>query len=62
MVPNNVPSPAPNLKDFDTEAYLGPKRVRNGGDGFTRNKFNQIASDNLPIDRSVPDTRSYGYG
>ncbi|XP_039274686.2 polypeptide N-acetylgalactosaminyltransferase 2-like [Styela clava] len=44
-------------KNFDGESYIGPKRVKAGGDKYKRNKFNQEASDNIPMDRKVPDTR-----
>lgn len=45
-------------KDFDGVGYIDVKRVAPGGDKYRRNKFNQEASDNMPVDRNVPDTRN----
>lgn len=42
---------------FDAQAYLQGDKVQRGQDAYGKTKFNQIASDNLPIDRSIPDTR-----
>ncbi|MEE6475321.1 hypothetical protein FKM82_010703 [Ascaphus truei] len=44
-------------QDFDQEAYVGVTVVRPGQDPYARNKFNQVESDKLRMDRSVPDTR-----
>ncbi|XP_073407918.1 polypeptide N-acetylgalactosaminyltransferase 2-like [Dendrobates tinctorius] len=44
-------------QDFDQEAYVGVTAVRPGQDAYARNKFNQVESDKLRMDRSVPDTR-----
>lgn len=44
-------------KDFETVGYIDVKRVAPGGDKYRRNKFNQEASDNMAVDRNVPDTR-----
>ncbi|KAG8444316.1 hypothetical protein GDO86_009485 [Hymenochirus boettgeri] len=44
-------------QDFDQEAYVGVTAVRPGQDAYARNKFNQVESDKLHMDRSVPDTR-----
>lgn len=44
-------------QDFDQDLYLGATAVRPGQDPYARNKFNQVESDKLRMDRSVPDTR-----
>uniref|UniRef100_A0A8C5MU84 Polypeptide N-acetylgalactosaminyltransferase n=1 Tax=Leptobrachium leishanense TaxID=445787 RepID=A0A8C5MU84_9ANUR len=44
-------------QDFDQDAYVGVTAVRPGQDAYARNKFNQVESDKLRMDRSVPDTR-----
>lgn len=44
-------------QDFDQDAYVGATMVRSGQDPYARNKFNQVESDKLRMDRSIPDTR-----
>ncbi|KAG7279140.1 hypothetical protein CRUP_022335 [Coryphaenoides rupestris] len=44
-------------QDFDQDLYVGATVVRPGQDPYARNKFNQVESDKLRMDRSVPDTR-----
>jgi len=44
-------------QDFDQDLYVGATAVRPGQDPYARNKFNQVESDKLRMDRSVPDTR-----
>lgn len=44
-------------RDFDQDAYIGGTMVRAGQDPYARNKFNQVESDKLRMDRAVPDTR-----
>uniref|UniRef100_A0A8D0GDF6 Polypeptide N-acetylgalactosaminyltransferase n=1 Tax=Sphenodon punctatus TaxID=8508 RepID=A0A8D0GDF6_SPHPU len=44
-------------QDFDQEAYVGVTMVRSGQDTYARNKFNQVESDKLQMDRNIPDTR-----
>lgn len=44
-------------QDFDQDAYVGVTVVRPGQDAYARNKFNQVESDKLRMDRNVPDTR-----
>lgn len=44
-------------RDFNQEAYVGGTMVRSGQDPYARNKFNQVESDKLRMDRAVPDTR-----
>ncbi|XP_074079137.1 polypeptide N-acetylgalactosaminyltransferase 2 isoform X3 [Macrotis lagotis] len=44
-------------QDFNQEAYVGVTMVRSGQDPYARNKFNQVESDKLRMDRNIPDTR-----
>uniref|UniRef100_A0A674MNL3 Polypeptide N-acetylgalactosaminyltransferase n=1 Tax=Takifugu rubripes TaxID=31033 RepID=A0A674MNL3_TAKRU len=44
-------------QDFDQDQYVGATVVRPGQDPYARNKFNQVESDKLRMDRAVPDTR-----
>uniref|UniRef100_A0A4W4E688 Polypeptide N-acetylgalactosaminyltransferase n=1 Tax=Electrophorus electricus TaxID=8005 RepID=A0A4W4E688_ELEEL len=44
-------------QDFDQDLYVGATVVRPGQDPYARNKFNQVESDKLRMDRNVPDTR-----
>ena len=44
-------------QDFDQDLYVGATVVRPGQDPYARNKFNQLESDKLRMDRAVPDTR-----
>ncbi|OCT80006.1 hypothetical protein XELAEV_18026822mg [Xenopus laevis] len=44
-------------QDFNQDAYVGATVVRPGQDAYARNKFNQVESDKLLMDRSVQDTR-----
>ncbi|XP_029450039.1 polypeptide N-acetylgalactosaminyltransferase 2 [Rhinatrema bivittatum] len=44
-------------QDFDQKAYVDISVVRPGQDPYARNKFNQVESDKLLMDRNVPDTR-----
>ncbi|KAJ8309346.1 hypothetical protein KUTeg_014220 [Tegillarca granosa] len=44
-------------KDFDEKAYIDKQRCTAGQDCYSRNKFNQLASDNTKSNRDVPDTR-----
>lgn len=43
---------------FDERSYIEAKIVKEGEDAYARNKFNQVASDRLPSNRFIPDTRS----
>ncbi|XP_071833379.1 polypeptide N-acetylgalactosaminyltransferase 2-like [Apostichopus japonicus] len=42
---------------FDQATYIQKTLVAAGGDAYARNKFNQVASDKLHMDRSFSDTR-----
>ena len=50
---------SPNLKEFDAAGYIGATVVKDGDDAYGRNAFNQKASDEIPIDRAIPDTRVF---
>ena len=45
-------------RNFDVATYIEKTKVRAGGDAYVRNKFNQVESDKLAMDRDVPDTRN----
>lgn len=45
-------------RHFDVGQYIEKTKVRPGGDAYVRNKFNQVESDKLAVDRDVPDTRN----
>lgn len=42
---------------FDEAGYIQRGILRSGEDPYTRNSFNQQASDALPSNRNIPDTR-----
>lgn len=42
---------------FDEKGYVVVSRVKPGVDPYERHKFNQEASDALPSNRAIPDTR-----
>lgn len=43
---------------FDERGYISRGGLRTGEDPYVRNRFNQQASDSLPSNRDVPDTRN----
>lgn len=43
---------------LDEMAYVAAGGLRPGDDAYSRNKFNQLASDSLRSNRPVPDTRN----
>lgn len=42
---------------FDEKSYVKGNALKEGEDPYLRNKFNQQASDALPSNREIPDTR-----
>ena len=44
-------------QEFDEKTYVDKTRVKPGEDSYAKNKFNQLASDNIKANRGVPDTR-----
>lgn len=65
---NNVKTPNPNAlhdgpndvawQDFDEKEYVDKTRCKPGEDCYAKNKYNQLASDNIKSNRIVPDTRN----
>uniref|UniRef100_A0A1B0DJW9 Uncharacterized protein n=1 Tax=Phlebotomus papatasi TaxID=29031 RepID=A0A1B0DJW9_PHLPP len=55
-----VPETSPRLSwdYFDEAGYIARGGLRNGEDPYLRNRFNQQASDLLPSNREIPDTRN----
>lgn len=43
---------------FDEIAYVHGGGLRPGEDPYVRNRFNQEASDSMPSNRDIPDTRN----
>lgn len=43
---------------FDELGYIQRGGLRTGEDPYVRNRFNQQASDLLPSNRNIPDTRN----
>ena len=43
---------------FNERRYIDSKALKDGDDPYVRNKFNQAASDKLPSNRDIPDTRA----
>ncbi|XP_039285530.1 polypeptide N-acetylgalactosaminyltransferase 2 [Nilaparvata lugens] len=43
---------------FDEKGYVAGGGLRHGEDPYLRNRFNQEASDKLPSNRDIPDTRN----
>lgn len=42
---------------FNELEYISKGYLANEENAYVRNKFNQLASDSIPSDRSIPDTR-----
>uniref|UniRef100_A0A8C9VT65 Polypeptide N-acetylgalactosaminyltransferase n=1 Tax=Scleropages formosus TaxID=113540 RepID=A0A8C9VT65_SCLFO len=55
--PETLPPGKVRWQDFDQDLYVGATVVRPGQDPYARNKFNQVESDKLRMDRAIPDTR-----
>lgn len=43
---------------FDEQNYIKRGGLRSGEDPYIRNRFNQQASDSIPSNRDIPDTRN----
>lgn len=50
--PNDV-----SWREFDEKTYVDKTRCNVGEDCYAKNKYNQLASDNLKSNRGVIDTR-----
>lgn len=46
-----------NRKMFDVESYLNEDRLKDKKNAYKHHKFNQWKSDQIPWDRTIPDTR-----
>lgn len=55
-----LPDTSPRLTwdYFDEIGYIQRGGLRTGEDPYVRNRFNQQASDQLPSNRNIPDTRN----
>ncbi len=42
---------------FNVDAYLAKGKLGPDEDKYAKNKFNQEASDSIPFDREIPDSR-----
>lgn len=51
-------SPRVSFDYFDEAGYIQRGGLRTGEDPYQRNRFNQQASDQLPSNRAIPDTRN----
>lgn len=51
-------SPRLTFDYFDEAGYIQRGGLRTGEDPYQRNRFNQQASDQLPSNRAIPDTRN----
>ncbi len=51
-------SPRLSWDYFDEQGYIRRGGLRTGEDPYIRNRFNQQASDSLPSNRDIPDTRN----
>ncbi|KAH0552194.1 hypothetical protein KQX54_006889 [Cotesia glomerata] len=58
ILPPPTPDPRVTWNYFDEQGYVSRGGLRAGEDPYARNKFNQEASDGLPSNRDIPDTRS----
>lgn len=56
-LPSDI-SPRLSWDYFDEAGYISRGGLRTGEDPYVRNRFNQQASDSLPSNRNIPDTRN----
>lgn len=42
---------------FDVKSYIDAGRIKNKNDAYKTAAFNQLVSDDVPMDREIPDTR-----
>jgi len=58
--PHDADTDKLSWKYFDEKSYIAKTKLRQGEDAFGRNKFNQRASDDIPSNRDIVDTRQPG--
>ncbi|KAK6026425.1 ricin-type beta-trefoil lectin domain protein [Ostertagia ostertagi] len=51
--------PVQTLSEFDSEAYVSKGKLKLGEDKYAANKFNQMASDAIAVNRDVIDSREH---
>lgn len=58
IIPHSFTSPRLSWDYFDEQGYIRRGGLRTGEDPYIRNRFNQQASDSIPSNRDIPDTRN----
>jgi len=56
---NNEPTKKEIFSKLDEINYIYETRLKNGEDAYKRFAFNQEASDRIPSNRAIPDSRHY---
>ncbi|KAK6039918.1 glycosyltransferase, group 2 family protein [Cooperia oncophora] len=51
--------PVLTLGEFDADGYVSKGKLKPGEDKYAANKFNQMASDSVAVDRDVIDSREH---